>query len=176
MNVIALYRGSRGKGKTLTMVKDSLKFYQRGFKVLTNLTSLKFGEKVDSDYILSLSRKSELFNCVLVIDEIELFFDSREFSKKENKEFSKFLQQIRKRNVNILCTCQYINLIDLRIRQQLDVIVYPHHDSRYNSCGAVYIDLTTLEDDFRQVDPRMSLVVYNKLPVFNLYDTNEMLK
>lgn len=174
--MIALYRGSRGKGKTLTMVKDGKRYFDRGFKVYSNMKSLKFGEYVDSTFILNINRQSQLFNCVLIIDEIELFFDSREFSKKENKDFSKFLQQIRKRNVNILCTCQYVGLVDLRIRQQIDIIVYPHFDkvSLYVTC--YYFDLTKLEDDFNPMDLKPSVVVYNAFKVFSLYNTYEILK
>lgn len=172
--MIILYRGSRGKGKTLTMVKDAYKFHQAGFKVYGNLT-LKFGNYISSQEVVDLNRRSDLKDCVLVIDEIELFFDSRNFSKQENKTFSHFLQQIRKRNIVILCTAQYVNLIDLRIRQQLDLIVYPNYDKKTQLCRAYYFDLTKIEDAFSSFSLSPTYVVYNGNKIFGLYDTYEML-
>jgi zona occludens toxin (predicted ATPase) len=178
--MITLYRGSRGKGKTLTMTKDALKFFQRGFRVLTNLTSLKFGEKVSAEFILSLSRDSQLSNCVLVIDEIEYFFDSREWNSKGKKEilrqFSHFLQEIRKKNINILCTCQYISLVDIRIRQQIDTMVYPHFVLKLSICKVYYFDITKLEDDYSNINLSPTFVVYDAKPIFKLYNTFEMIK
>ena len=174
--MIILYRGARGRGKTLSLVKDAKRFYNNKFTVYTNMSSLSFGKVVTCEYILNLSRKSELKNCVLVIDEIELFFDSRQFGNKENKAFSGFLQQIRKRNVHILCTCQYIGLIDIRIRQQLDFMGYPHFDKKTGFCKIYYFDLTRLEDDFNsKFKLKPTLCVFDGSGIFPLYDTNEML-
>jgi hypothetical protein len=174
--MITLYRGARGKGKTLTMVKDALKYYKNHYKVYSNLESLKFGIYITSDFILNLSRNSNLNNCVLVIDEIELFFDSRNYSNKQNKAFSNFLQQIRKRNIVILSTCQYISLIDIRIRQQIDVCCYPRFDKYTLYCRAYYFDLTRLEEDYNsKIELSPCLVVYDARDVFGLYNTYELL-
>lgn len=71
--MLVLYRGARGKGKTLTMVKDAYKFHLLGYRVISNL-NLKFGEYMSSTELLNLSKTSDLKNCILVIDEIELYF------------------------------------------------------------------------------------------------------
>lgn len=172
--MIVLYKGARGKGKTLTMVKDAYNYCKEGYSIYANL-NLSFGKYISSDDVLKLNRKSALRDCVLVIDEIELFFDSRSFSKEENRTFSHFLQQIRKRNIIILCTCQYINLVDLRIRQQLDIISYPNFDKKSLFCGVNYFDLTKLEDNMSLTDFKPIFVIYNAFPVFSLYDTHEIL-
>lgn len=172
--MIVLYKGSRGKGKTLTMVKDAYTYYLEGYNILANFT-LKFGEYITSSEVLDLNRSSELYNCVLVLDEIQLFFDSRNFSKTESKNFSNFIQQIRKRNIKILCTTQYQNTIDLRLRQHLDIVCFPYFDKTNNICKAVYYDLTTLEDEVI-IAPHPTSVIYDATPVFSLYNTFEMLK
>lgn len=176
--MIHIYRGPRGSGKTLSMVKDALRCYNKGFKIYSNISSLKFGQYITSDFILSLNRSSKLKNCVLVIDEIELFFDSREFSQTQNKQFSRFLQQIRKRNIHILCTCQYISLIDIRIRQQLDSISYPYYDKNNGFCKVYYYNLTKLEGLNGENGPKLtpSLAVFDAKPLFKLYDTLELLE
>lgn len=172
--MIVLYKGARGRGKTLTMVKDAFRFFENKYEIYSNFNFV-FGKYISSEEILSLSRDSKLMNCVLVIDEIELFFDSRNFNRAESKTFSNFLQQIRKRNIVILCTTQYTNLIDLRIRQQIDIIVYPDFDKKTSYCSCHYFDLTKIEDDSRNVNLSPCLVVYDAKPIFKLYDTYELL-
>lgn len=173
--MIVLYKGSRGKGKTLTMVKDAYRFYKNGYRVLANF-SLGFGEYLSPDEILALNRSSNLMNCILVLDELQLFFDSRNFSRKENKDFSNFIQQIRKRNIHILGTTQYLNTIELRFRQHIDIVAYPFYDDRTCLCKVYYYDITLLEDDLDGVQINPILVCYDARKIFNMYNTYEMLK
>lgn len=173
--MIVLYKGSRGKGKTLTMVKDAYKFYKNGYRVLANF-KIDFGEYISSEEVLALNRGSDLKNCVLVLDELQLFFDSRNFAKKQNKDFSNFIQQIRKRNIHILGTTQYVNTVELRFRQHIDIVAYPHFDKVTCLCRVYYFDISLLEDDLEDVKISPVLVVYNAEKIFGLYDTNEMLK
>jgi hypothetical protein len=177
--MIILYRGPRGRGKTLTMCKDAYNYYLRGFRILSNF-SLTFGEKITAEELLSLDIKSILFNCVLVIDEIELFFDSRDWNRKEIKFFSQFLQQLRKRNIIILCTAQYIDMIEKRIRQQLDVVCYPHFYKNTLIVKCRYFDLTQLEDlnkleSGKEANLKPVVVVFDARSIFPLYDTYEIL-
>jgi hypothetical protein len=117
---------------------------------------------------------------VLVIDEIEYFFDCRDWNRKGKKEilqqFSHFLQEIRKKNVHILCTCQYISLIDIRIRQQIDIVAYPHFIKNLTICKVYYFDITKLEDDYSNDNLSPTFLIYDPKPVFKLYDTLEMIK
>lgn len=173
--MIVLYKGSRGKGKTLTMVKDAFHYYKRGYKVLANF-NMKFGDYISSNDVLALDKTSELMNCVLVLDELQIFFDSRNFRRKENIDFSNFIQQIRKRNVHILGTTQYVNAVELRFRQHIDIVVYPHFDKISFYCRVYYFDISILEDDLEDTKVSPSLIVYNARPIFDLYDTYEMLR
>lgn len=175
--MIVLYCGSRGRGKTLTMVKDAYKYYLVGYRIISNMV-LPFGEYMSSSDVLKLSRESELVNCILVLDELQLFFDSRNFGRQENKSFSYFIQQIRKRNVHILGTTQYVNTVELRFRQHIDFMVYPNFDKETNICMVKYFDLTLLEDiDLDELSTLEPVVLfYDATQIFELYDTTEMLK
>jgi len=174
--MIVLYRGARGRGKTLTMCKDALKFYKLGYRIISNMT-LSFGENITGEEVLALNRSSELYDCVLVIDEMQLFFDSRNFGNKGNKDFSNFIQQIRKRNVHILFTTQYLGTVDLRIRQHIDVVCYPKFNKELSICDCRYFDITKLEDDYDFIKPLKPVrVIYDAKPIFPLFNTNEMLK
>ena len=173
---IILYKGRRGAGKTLTMVKDGLNYHLNGFKVLRNF-EVNFGEYISEEEILSLDKHSLIKDCVLMIDEIQIFLDSRRSMRKENLEFSNFIQQIRKRNIVMLCTTQYSNTIDLRLRQHIDITAYPNFLKHFNVCEVTYIDLTTMQDDILNIEePKTAKIVYNAKPIFKYYNTQEMIK
>lgn len=169
--MIVLFKGSRGKSKTLSMIKEGLKYLNSGWVVYTNLNKTRF-KKIDSDYILNLSTKSTLFNAVLCIDEIELFFDSRDWNSQKSKIFSRFLQQIRKRNIIILCTAQFYNLIDIRLRQQIDYLVLCDYDKIKKISTNLFLDVTSYESG---KIPRFVKIKYNAEPFFSEYDTLELI-
>lgn len=178
--MIILYKGARGRGKTLSMIKDGLAYYKKGYKILRNF-SCAFGEYIASEDILQLSKESDLFDCVIMIDEIQIFFDSRRSQLKQNILFSNFVQQIRKRNIIILCTTQYSNTIDSRLRQHLDIVAFPNYMRKYGLCEVTYFDLSTLQDDmlmlgdFAETRKKTIRIVYDARPIYALYDTTEMI-
>lgn len=172
MSNIILYLGSRGKGKTLTMVKDAYIEYKNGKRVITNMQNISFGETFTNDEIKELTKNSELENAVILIDEAQLFFDSRRSMKKVNLDFSYFVQQTRKRNIDLYLTTQFANTIDRRIRDNVDFICYPNFITKYNVCECEYIDYTSLEDPYT-IEPLKASTFFNALDVFKLYDTRE---
>lgn len=169
--MIILYKGARGMSKTLTMVKDGLKYKKNGWRVLTNLEDSPF-ETITSEFVLSLSSSSTLYNTALLIDEIELFFDSRDWNRRQSRDFGRFLQQIRKRNVPILCTAQFTDLIEKRLRQQIDMAVQCSYNKRTCISSCVYIDLTFTESTGV---PSTFQVTYYAPPIFSLYNTNQII-
>jgi hypothetical protein len=177
--MITLYKGARGRGKTLTMVKDGLEYYLEGYRILRNF-ECSFGEYIENEDILNLNKESEINNCVLMIDEIQIFFDSRRAMTKQALTFSNFVQQIRKRNILILCTTQYSNTIDLRLRQHLDIIAYPNFKKELNVCEVTYVDLTRMQDDIgilgtSEFKPATVKIIFNAEPIFKHYNTGEMI-
>lgn len=176
--MIILYKGARGRGKTLSMVKDGFLYNKAGYKVLRNF-DCKFGDYISNEEILELDKFSNIFNCVIMIDEIQIFFDSRKSMKSSNINFSNFVQQIRKRGIIVLCTTQYSNTIDLRLRQHLDIIAFPNFISSLNVCEVSYLDLTRIEDSDLIIGslskPKVLKIVFDAIPIFKLYDTNEVI-
>lgn len=175
-SLIVFYKGQRGCGKTLTMIKDGYNYWKLGYKILRNF-KCKFGKYIDNETILTLNKLSNINNCVLMIDEIQIFFDSRSSMRKSSIGFSNFIQQIRKRNIILLCTAQYTNTTDLRLRQHIDIMAYPKFKKSYNVCKVTYIDLTSLEDEIlgRIKALRFREIVYNAKPLFKYYDTKELI-
>lgn len=173
--MIYLYKGAKGKGKTLTMVKDAYLFHLEGKKVYSNMKSVKFAEYIPNEEILKIDKNNSLKNCVLLIDELQTLFNARRSAKKQNLEFSFFIQQIRKRGVELLATSQYSNTTDLLFRQHIDYIVMPKFDKELNVCMAEYIDLNSLEDNLTGEINMTVKIVFNGEEIFGLYNTNELI-
>lgn len=177
MSLVVMYKGRRGAGKTLTMVKDAYKYYLNGYKILSNI-KLPFGELINESDILALDKESNLYNCVILLDELQIFFESRRSMKKQNLDFSNFIQQLRKRNITLLGTTQYSNTVDLRFRQHTDIIAYPRFIEQLNVCEVIYTDVTAFEDTQFMDESQLPSVkiVYSPIEIFKLYNTYEMLK
>ena len=172
--MIILYTGRRGAGKTLTMVKDIIQFYNSGWKIVSNvpIEGIEY-ELMNSEDIISLDKNTKLNNAVLVIDEIQILFDSRRSGSGGNKSFSNFIQQIRKRNIILLCTTQFAGTTDLRIRQHTDVIARPKFNKENLVIDVIYYDITATEDNLYSEEIINRRVVFDARQVFNRYDTKK---
>lgn len=168
--MIILYKGRRGCGKTLTMVKDALKFYNKGWTIYSNFNVYIPHKRLSNQDIINLPN-TNINDCVLLIDEIQTIIDSRRSMKGDNLNFSYFIQQIRKRNIILLCTTQFTRTTDLRLREHVDVIVKPKMIHKYPVVEAVYIDLTS-EEDLGFLETKS--IIYNPMIFWDMYDTNEI--
>ena len=175
--MIYLFKGAKGKGKTLTMIKDAYIYYLDGYTVYSNMKSVKFAKYITNEQILSINKKTVFSNCVFLIDEIQTLFNSRRSMKKENVEFSFFIQQIRKREIELLATSQFSNTVDLTFRQHIDIIAMPQFDKEFNVCKVVYTDLNSMEDTIDGFEGEASqvTVVFDAREIFGLYDTKELI-
>lgn len=172
---IGLYKGAKGRGKTLSLVKDLYQYFLDGYRVLTNFHT-NFSEFITNDQVLRLNKDSDLFNCVLGLDEIQLIFDSRNFRDGNNISFSYFIMQVRKRDIIILGTAQYADSIEKRFRQNLDFVASPYFYEDSQLCIVNYYDITILEDlDFNPNSFKPACVVFEAEDIFSLYDTYEMI-
>lgn len=180
--MIILYTGKRGAGKTLSMVKDAYMYWLDGWPVYTNMKNIAFPHTyVEEEDLLKIDKRTELDDCVLVIDEIQILLESRTSGRVSQRNFSYFIQQIRKRNIILLCTTQFTNTVDLRLRQHLDVKAEPYFDKALQVCEVKYIDLTQLFNGsvFGDImledneEDAVASVVYDAIQVYGLYDTKE---
>jgi hypothetical protein len=173
--MIAIFVGSRGKGKTLSLVYTATLFLKAGWDIYSNM-SLNFPHrKITRADILKITKDSPLSNCVLVLDEVQLYFDSRMFKDRSNILFSNFLQQLRKRNIIILSTTQYLNTVEKRFRQHIDVICLPNFNKDTGYAEIRFVDLTTAEDPPFDIIPSKYKILYKASDVFSLYNTHEIL-
>lgn len=109
--------GNLGSGKTLFLAYLSTKFNR---KVYSNF-SLKIENYKPLKVIdlLNLPNDIEVF-----IDEGYTWLESRVSSKALNRYLSYILLQSRKRTINIYITAQLFSTVDLRFREQSDIIIF----------------------------------------------------
>lgn len=174
--MIVLYTGRRGAGKTLTMVKDAVKYLKNGWKVFSNMENHRYSEFIKNEDILKIDKNSPIKNCVLMIDEAQILFESSNFMSKNNKNFSHFIQQIRKRNIIMLVTTQFAKRVDTRMREHTDVLAKPRFNKEYEVVKVEYIDLTSVEDDDFDTPMISTTIVYNPKPLFKVFNTKEMIQ
>lgn len=179
--MIILYKGRRGAGKTLTMTKDAYNFYVHGWRIYSNIEFNFPHEYINEDDIISIDENSTINNCVLVIDEIQILLDSRRSGKGRNVDFSHFIQQIRKRNIIVLCTTQFTSTVDLRLRQHVDVVAKPRFNKEYQVCEVTYLDITALEEFDALIEeddspPPAVTTAFDARQVYPLYDTFKIVK
>lgn len=179
ISLVVLYKGKRGCGKTLSMVKDGYIHYLRGWKVYANFFTT-FSTYLDEDAIVSLNESSPYHDCVIMIDEIQILFDSRRSGRKQNLNFSYFIQQIRKRNIIVLCASQFSNTIDMRLRQHVDIIAYPMFDKVTKVCEVRYVDITSTEQDIFSIGMeksfKLGITIFEGKYIFPLYDTRQLIR
>src|SRR6056297_409720 len=172
--MIISYIGRRGAGKTLTMVKDIINFHQKGWKIYTNFPLFGIEHReLTNDEIIELIHNEKINNCVLAIDELQTLLDSRKSMKKANMDFSYFIQQIRKRGMVLMSTQQFMDNVEKRFRQHVDIIVKPNAMKLPSGSMVVSVDYmdTTTEQDLGYIDTKS--IVYDPSNVFDVYDTTQ---
>lgn len=172
--------GRQGSGKTVFITKLLVDNYVNNRKVYSNYSlfgidyeKITFDNKRNKnviDILKVISDNPDYFNnSIMLLDEIHIYFDSRDFMKQNNRIIQNFFSQLRKRNILLLATTQYILHLDIRIRRQ----------------ALAVFQMTNLKDGIFRVDVheidgyytnfiRTELV--NLSDYFKYYDTNELIE
>ncbi len=180
MSLIVGYLGRRGRGKSLSMVKDAYNYFCRGWHIYTNMLNVNFPTEVINNIdVLDMAERDEFSHCVIAIDELQVIINSRRSQRDENVLFLNFIEQIRKRNVILLYTTQFNKRVDIGIRDHLDIEAYPRmlivgDNTKNPLCEVTYVDITSQEEPPFILESRT--LVYEAKQVFNLYDDKERAK
>ncbi|HEY8362379.1 MAG TPA: ATP-binding protein [Tissierellaceae bacterium] len=172
--------GRQGSGKTAFITKLLVDNYSPDKKVYSNYTlfgidheKITFDNKKNKNSIdiLEVIRDNPDYfnNSIMLLDEIHIYFDSRDYMRQNNRVIQNFFSQLRKRNILLLATTQYILHLDIRIRRQ----------------ALAVFQMTNLKDGIFRVDVheidgyytnfiRTELV--NLINYFKYYDTNELIE
>jgi archaellum biogenesis ATPase FlaH len=172
--------GKQGSGKTLFITKlmyDSL----NNRTVYSNYTlfgvpfqKITLGSEIEKergsiDILEALTENPNYFdNSIMLLDEIHIYLDSLDFMRKNNRKLQVFFSQLRKRNILLLATTQYIMNVDIRIRRQcMNVFEMSHLKDN------IFKVITHEIDGYYTEEISDKLV--NLAEYFNLYDTNEII-
>ena len=131
MTGLFLTIGKQGAGKTLYTVNLLLNNLN-GRKVYSNIKLFNIDYTYMNDSILLDLIKNDinqLNDSIIILDEIHIYLDSRDFMKQNNRELQSIFSQLRKRNILILATTQYLLNVDVRIRRQIKNIFELSHIS-----------------------------------------------
>ncbi len=172
--------GRQGSGKTAFITKLLVDNYSSEKKVYSNYSlfgidyeKITFDNKRNKnsiDILKVISDNPNYFNnSIMLLDEIHLYFDSRDFMKQNNRVIQNFFSQLRKRNILLLATTQYILHLDIRIRRQ----------------ALAVFQMTNLKDGIFRIEVhdidgyytkfiRTELV--NLTNYYKYYDTNELIE
>jgi len=188
MNGFYLAIGKQGSGKTLfitkLMVEEKIKFKER--KLFSNYTifdldfeRITFNRKIESergleseqiiDILEQLDNDPNYFNnSIMLLDEIHIYLDSLDFMKKNNRRMQTFFSQLRKRNILLLATTQYIMNVDIRIRRQCMAVFAMVNE------GEGIFEVTTHDIDGYYTTPLSEKHVILS-DYYKYYDTNEII-
>ena len=127
MNGFYLAIGKQGSGKTLFTTKLLIDNF-KGQNVFSNYslfgipyTKVTLSDRVKDclNILDELEKDPNIFNnSIMMIDEIHLDLNSLDFMRKNNRKLQTFFSQLRKRNILLLATSQYLLNVDIRIRRQ----------------------------------------------------------
>lgn len=138
--MIFLYSGTPGSGKSLHSASVIYWTLKRGFPVIANFSictekikGKKIGQfsevsnnELSPDYLMSYSmryfegRRVREGEILLIIDECQLLFNSREWNVKGRAEWLAFFTQHRKYGYDIILVAQFDRMIDRQIRSLIE--------------------------------------------------------
>ena len=154
--MIVLYSGTPGSGKSLHTAEKiyfSLK-YKRPVIANFEINESKIKKKADFVYLPNdelnpdfLKQYAKQYwkgkrvkeeHITLVIDEAQLLFNAREWSKPDRKEWLSFFTQHRKFGYHIILVAQFDNMIDKQIRSLIEYQFIHRKVSNFGAFGKVF--------------------------------------
>lgn len=174
--------GKKGVGKSLSMQKDILKHQKHGWKVYADSnTSLKNVTMIDASKIHTYSFPR---NSLIVIDEINLLWDNRDF-KKFDKNIQDWFREQRKKGIKIIAYSQTFDC-DKKLRDLTDRLAIQKKFMRVWTVRRYYVktpriisaeearDTAKIADDYIKVPLMFKGLDITYIPKYvKCYDTNE---
>ena len=147
--MISLYSGTPGSGKSLHAARDIIRWCKRGKGVITNFPcTMENVKKAKStpiymdnseltvqaltDYARKNHKIGKEGQTLVVIDECQVKFNSRDFGKKDRMDWVVFFTQHRKYGYDFILIAQYDRMIDRQIRC---LIESEHKHRKLNNYG-----------------------------------------
>lgn len=183
MNGFYIAIGQQGTGKTAFITKHIVDNWSidNKRKIFSNYTLYnvphtpitfdndKEVQKGKLDILKTLSEDENFFNnSIMAIDEIHVYFSSSSWLSKNVRPIQTFFSQLRKRNILLLATSQFIIRVDPIIRQQAKFVF-----DMENTEGSVFKVNTSKIDGY--YTKYVSTNYFDLKKYFDYYDTNEII-
>lgn len=144
INGFYLAIGKQGSGKTVMITKLCMDNYNKDRKVYSNYKLFKIPyEHITLEILLDKldHDPTSLNDSIILLDEIHIYLDSLDFMRKNNRRLQTFFSQLRKRNILLFGTTQYIMNVDIRIRRQcMNIFDMEHIYKNMFKVTTLYID------------------------------------
>lgn len=166
------YIGTRGRGKTLSCVREAYEHYRNGYTIYSNIKlNKRYFKKyytLSGDMLIDWVKGEKHFKkAFFILDEVHIFLDSRMGMSKKNVIISYFILQTRKRDVRLGYTTQFLNQVDKRLRNPTDIMVQCQN---YNTDSVVMNRNIVLDKE----TGRTWVDTFEANEYFSYYDTNEI--
>jgi len=170
--VIILFEGALGSGKSLASTAFAIRDHiatKRRIISSTHIYNLgDYYEYLDyTRFLRWMNEDEELQNAIVVLDEAYLFVDSRLSQSALSRLLSYFFLQTRKRHVDLYVCSQQYELVDVRLRRNVDVRAICNFDKETGWCR---VKLINLRNGKRKV-----IRIYGP-EIFPYFDTDEIPK
>lgn len=152
---IDLFSGTPGSGKSLHAAKQIVEWAQAGKPVITNFEvdlsrypkanqTYVEDDELTPDYLLQFSRayfagrkltKKDEDTILLVIDECQLLFNSRDYQKKDRKSWIKLFSTHRHLGYHVILIAQMDKMLDKQIRGLIEYEFVHRKLSNFGKAG-----------------------------------------
>ena len=165
--------GNMGCGKTLfaSAIAERLKNY---YTIMANYDLKCRDFDITPENVASLMFETRTIEGkkLVIIDEFHIFSDSRLSSSNHNILMSYFITQTRKQNIQLLYTTQQFGQVDIRVRDNTDVLALPAYNAINDIMTVVFLKRDWLSSQFIF----SHIKTYTNLrPVFTRYSTEQLI-
>lgn len=166
---ITLYNGyvdKNGNREHLNYIPISFDITLEKYK--TKVINSKEYEVID--ILHKIKQNDDYFNdSIMILDEIHIYFDSLDFMKENNRIIHTFFSQLRKRNILLLATTQFLMNLDVRVRRQITNIFQLEKINAND--GIFMVEVGEIDGTFWKPKNRQTLVLKD---YYKFYNTNEI--
>lgn len=178
---LIVFVGEWGSGKTLSMVAYArLLSEYMGVKNITSNSPIYFNDDKNYEPLVETNQFIDLQpDTIICVDELLQLLDSRMALNPSNRFLTAFATSFRKLKVRVAGTVQYLNMVDCRFDELVQIVIYPSFVKKYDKNSKRDMQIRVAKKDFwmnwhiidkkeRKVyDIRINLYNY-----INMYDTN----
>lgn len=158
--MIVMCSGLQRSGKTLFAIYLARKLMEQGYPVYTNMRNVQGFKTIEKIEEVPP-------NSTLLLDELPNMMDSRDY--KNFKNITIWFNTLRKRNIHFIATAINPDMIDLRVRQQIEYLIFAKKDLN-NKDILNYRIIDIYSKKFKDFN------IYKNLKLFNFanYDTKQI--